>query len=271
VNTNGHDKAITVKTPDEINIMYQANQIVSGVLEMLESEIVSGISTFVLDKIAEEFCRDHHAIPAFKGYKGYPASLCASVNEEVVHGIPSKKKILKEGDIISLDFGTLYEGFYGDAAITVAVGEIQPQVSHLLEVAKVALQKGIEQVVIGNRINDISRAIQTHAEQYGFSVVKQFVGHGIGRNLHEAPEVPNYVQRQASPRIIEGMVLAIEPMINFGSEKIKILNDQWTVITSDRKPSAHFEHSVAVSVSGPIILSERLLENRNRCHDKGAQ
>jgi methionyl aminopeptidase len=241
--------------------MYQANQIVSGVLEMLEKEIVSGISTYALDKKAEEFCRDHNAIPAFKGYKGYPASLCASVNEEVVHGIPSKKKILKEGDIISLDFGTLYKGFYGDAAITVAVGEILPQIRLLLDVTKIALQKGIEQVVIGNRISDISRAIQNHAEQYGFSVVKQFVGHGIGRNLHEAPEVPNYVQRQASPRIIEGMVLAIEPMINLGSGKIKILNDQWTVITSDRKPSAHFEHSVAVSVNGPVVLSERQLNS----------
>ena len=145
MNTHEHDKAITVKTPDEINIMYQANQIVSGVLEMLESAIVSGISTFVLDKLAEEFCRDHKAIPAFKGYKGYPSSLCASVNEEVVHGIPSKKKILKDGDIISLDFGTLYEGFYGDAAITVAVGEIQPQVALLLEVTESALKKGIEQ------------------------------------------------------------------------------------------------------------------------------
>lgn len=260
MNTSNHDKSITVKTPDELNIMFQANQIVSGVLEMLENEIVSGVSTFTLDRLAEEYCRDHNALPAFKGYKGFPASLCVSVNEEVVHGIPSKKKILKDGDIISLDFGTFFDGFYGDAAITVAVGAIQPQVAHLLEVTELALKKGIEQVVIGNRISDISRAIQTHAEQHGFSVVKQFVGHGIGRNLHEAPEIPNYVQRQASPRIIEGMVLAIEPMINLGSDKIKILKDQWTVVTTDRKPSAHFEHSVAVSVNGPIVLSERLLK-----------
>lgn len=261
MNANGHEKLITVKTPDEIKIMYQANQIVSGVLEMLEREIVSGISTLALDKKAEEFCRDHKAVPAFKGYKGFPASLCTSVNEEVVHGIPSKKKILKDGDIISLDFGTLYKGFYGDAAITVAVGQTLPQVALLLNVTKMALQKGIDQVIIGNRISDISRAIQIHTEQYGFSIVKQFVGHGIGRNLHEAPEVPNYVQRQASPRIIEGMVLAIEPMINLGSGKVKILNDQWTVITSDRKPSAHFEHSVAASVNGPIVLSERLFNS----------
>jgi methionyl aminopeptidase len=258
VNNDDHNNAITVKTPEEINIMYQANQIVSGVLTMLEHEITSGISTFTLDQLAEEFCRDHNAIPAFKGYKGYPASLCASVNEEVVHGIPSKKKILQDGDIISLDFGTLYKGFYGDAAITIGVGEVHPQVAHLLKVTETALQKGIEQVKIGNRISDISRAIQNYAEHYGFSVVRQFVGHGIGKSLHEAPEVPNYVQRQSSPRILEGMVLAIEPMINIGSAKVKILNDQWTVITADRKPSAHFEHSVAVSVNGPVILSERL-------------
>jgi len=268
VNSNDHEKTITVKTPDEVKIMYQANEIVSGVLSMLESEIAPGISTLALDRLAEEFCRDHNAIPAFKGYKGYPASLCASVNEEVVHGIPSKKKILQEGDIISLDFGTLYDGFYGDAAITVAVGEIQPQVALLLNVTEIALKKGIEQVVIGNRISDISRAIQNYAEQHGFSVVRQFVGHGIGKNLHEAPEIPNYVQRQASPRIIEGMVLAIEPMINIGSGKIKILNDQWTVITADCKPSAHFEHSVAVSADGPIVLSERLLNGCSFCQSK---
>lgn len=256
MSNDNQDKAITVKTPDEIIIMHQANQIVSGALAMLKSEIVPGISTYRLDCLAEEYCRDHNGIPAFKGYRGFPSSLCTSVNEEVVHGIPSKKKILQEGDIISLDFGTLYKSFYGDAAITVAVGEVKSQISHLLFVTEKALSKGIEQVKIGNRISDISRAIQNYAEANGFSVVRQFVGHGIGRSLHEAPEVPNYVQKQASPRIIEGMVLAIEPMINFGSAKVKVLKDQWTVITVDRKPSAHFEHSVAVSVDGPIILSE---------------
>jgi methionyl aminopeptidase len=258
VNSDDHNKSITVKTPEEIQIMYQANQIVSGVLALLEQEIQPGISTFALDRLAEDYCRAHQAIPAFKGYKGYPASLCASVNEEVVHGIPSKKKILHEGDIISLDFGTLFKGFYGDAAITVAVGEVEPEIGLLLRVTKTALEKGIEQAKIGNRISDISRAVQNYSEQYGFSVVRQFVGHGIGTSLHEAPEVPNYVQRQVSPRILEGMVLAIEPMVNLGSAKVKILNDQWTVITADRKPSAHFEHSIAVSVDGPIILSERL-------------
>jgi methionyl aminopeptidase len=263
VNNNDLNNAITVKTPEEINIMFQANQIVSGVLAMLEHEISSGVSTYTLDRLAEEYCRDHDAIPAFKGYKGYPASLCTSVNEEVVHGIPSKKKYLHDGDIISLDFGALYKGFYGDAAITIGIGNIDPQVARLLKVTELALQHGIEQVKVGNRISDISRAIQNYAENNGFSVVRQFVGHGIGRSLHEAPEVPNYVQRQASPRILTGMVLAIEPMINLGSAKVKILNDQWTVVTADRKHSAHFEHSVAVAENGPIILSQRFPSSKN--------
>lgn len=251
------DNAITLKTPDEIAIMQQANQIVAGVLNLLRSRIVEGITTFALDKLAEEYCRDHGAVPAFKGYKGFPASLCASVNEEVVHGIPSKKKHLKNGDIISLDFGTLFQGFYGDSAITLPVGEVQPRVQLLLEVTRDSLMKGIEQALVGNRISDISRAVQNYCESHGFSVVRQFVGHGVGSRLHEPPEIPNYVQRQASPRLLEGMVLAIEPMVNLGGAKVKILKDQWTVITADRKPSAHFEHSVAVTKNGPVILSER--------------
>lgn len=250
------DNAITLKTPDEIAVMQQANQIVAGVLNLLRSRIVEGVTTFALDKLAEEYCRDHGAVPAFKGYKDFPASLCASVNEEVVHGIPSKTKHLKNGDIISLDFGTLYKGFYGDSAITVPVGEIQPKVKLLLDVTRESLMKGIEQALVGNRISDISRAVQNYCESYGFSVVRQFVGHGIGSRLHEPPEIPNYVQRQASPRLLEGMVLAIEPMVNLGVAKVKILKDQWTVITADRKPSAHFEHSVAVTKNGPLILSE---------------
>lgn len=256
--TNSHSgKAITIKTSEEIELLFQANQIVSGVLDLLESKIVEGISTFELDRLAEEYCYDQHAEPAFKGYKGFPASLCASVNEEVVHGIPSKKKILRQGDIISLDFGTRYKGFYGDAAITVAVGIIDPQIALLVEVTKNALDKGIEQAKVGNRISDISRAIQNYTEEHGFSIVRQFVGHGIGASLHEPPEIPNYVQRQASPRILEGMVLAIEPMVNLGVAKVKILNDQWTVVTADRKQSAHFEHSIAVTLKGPKILSMR--------------
>ncbi|MGD9948632.1 MAG: type I methionyl aminopeptidase [Desulfobulbus sp.] len=250
------ENTITLKTPDEIAIMHQANRIVVGVLNLLRSRIVEGVTTYTLDKWAEEYCRDHGAVPAFKNYKGFPASLCASVNEEVVHGIPSKTKHLNNGDIISLDFGTRYKGFYGDAAITVAVGDIQPKVTLLLDVTRDSLIKGIEQAQIGNRVSDISRAVQNYCESYGFSIVRQFVGHGIGSHLHEPPEVPNYVQRQASPRLMEGMVLAIEPMVNLGAAKVKILKDQWTVITADGKPSAHFEHSVAITKNGPLILSD---------------
>jgi methionyl aminopeptidase len=257
VSNESNDNVITIKNADEIGIMFEANQIVAGVLALLESEATEGISTLALDLLAEEYCRDHGALPAFKNYKGFPASLCASINEEVVHGIPSSKRILKNGDIVSLDFGTLFKGFYGDSAITVSVGDVKPKTAKLVDVTRQSLMKGIEQVQIGNRISDISRAVQAYAESYGFSVVRHFVGHGIGSQLHEPPEVPNYVQRQASPRLVEGMVLAIEPMINLGSSKVKILKDQWTVVTSDRLPSAHFEHSVAVTKSGPFILSER--------------
>jgi methionyl aminopeptidase len=251
-----NDQAITLKTPEEIAIMQMANRIVAGVLHLLRDSIKEGVSTYTLDTLAEEYCRDHNAVPAFKGYKGFPASLCASINEEVVHGIPSKSKILRNGDIISLDFGTLFQGFYGDSAITVPVGQISPEIQKLLDVTKAALMQGIEQVKIGNRISDISRAVQNYCESNGFTVVRQFVGHGIGCHLHEPPEIPNYVQRQASPRLLEGMVLAIEPMVNLGVAKVKILKDQWTVITADKKPSAHFEHSVAVTKNGPLILSD---------------
>lgn len=248
-------KRISVKTPEELQIMKQANQIVAGVLAMLRKEVVPGVTTNYLDKISEEYCLDHGATPAFKGYRGFPCSLCASVNEQVVHGIPSQKVTLKEGDIISVDFGSYYKGFYGDSAVTLPVGNISPELDRLLEVTQVALNKGIEQVLVGNRISDISRAVQTYAEANGFSVVRQFVGHGIGSELHEAPEIPNYVQKMPSPRLLAGMVLAIEPMVNMGTEKVRILRDQWTVVTEDSKPSAHFEHTVAVTDNGPLILS----------------
>ena len=248
-------KRITVKTPKELEIMREANRIVAGVLTLLKAEVAPGVTTGYLDKISEEYCRDHGATPAFKGYRGFPCSLCASVNEQVVHGIPSDKVRLKEGDIISVDFGSYYKGFYGDSAVTIPVGSISNELERLLEVTKISLQKGIEQVLVGNRISDISRAVQTYAEGNGFSVVRQFVGHGIGNQLHEAPEIPNYVQKTPSPRLLAGMVLAIEPMVNMGTEKVKILRDQWTVVTEDSKPSAHFEHTVAVTDNGPLILS----------------
>ncbi|MCW5198309.1 type I methionyl aminopeptidase [Desulfobulbus sp. F4] len=238
--------------------MRQANRIAADALKMLEERIVPGITTMQMDRWAEEYCRDHGASPAFRGYRGFPGNLCVSVNEVVVHGIASKKVKVAEGDIVSLDFGTLYKGYYGDSAVTVPVGRISDKHRQLLDITRQALELGIRQVQVGNRISDISKAIQNHAEKHGYSVVRDFVGHGIGTSLHEGPEVPNYVQTdKPSPRIVEGMVLAIEPMVNAGTHKVKVLKDGWTVVTSDRKCSAHFEHSVAVTVAGPLVLSRR--------------
>lgn len=246
-----------VKSPDEIKIMREANQIVAEVLVMLQKIVEPGVTTYELDYQAEELCRKRNAVPAFKGYRGFPGSLCVSVNEEVVHGIPSRKRKLKKGDIISVDFGTLFNGYYGDSAITIAVGKIDSTKSKLLQVTQESLDRAIEKVVVGNRVSDISAAVEQYVESKGFSVVRQFVGHGIGASLHEGPEIPNFVQDEASPRLIEGMVLAIEPMVNAGTHKVKVLRDGWTVVTGDRKPSAHFEHSVAVTADGPQVLSSR--------------
>lgn len=242
--------------------MFAANQIVAGTLDLLHKQIHPGLTTMTLDRWAEQYCRDHHAEPAFKGYRGFPGSLCVSINEQVVHGIPSKKVFLHEGDVVSIDFGVLFKGYYGDAAVTVPVGTISPEKEKLLRVTRESLECAIVQVRIGNRIADISKAVQEHVEKNGFSVVRQFVGHGIGTSLHESPEVPNYVQKtKSSPRIVEGMVLAIEPMVNAGTYKVKVLDDNWTVVTADKRPSAHFEHSVAATSSGPFVLS--LLTNGN--------
>ncbi len=254
----GSDKEITVKSPAQIEIMRQANRIAAGTLKLLEERIVPGITTMQMDRWAEEYCRDHGAAPAFRGYRGFPGNLCVSVNEVVVHGIASRKVKVQEGDIVSLDFGTLFHGYYGDSAITVPVGHITEKPRRLLEITRQALELGIRQVQVGNRIADISRVIQQHAEKHGYSVVRDFVGHGIGRGLHEGPEVPNYVQTdKSSPRIVEGMVLAIEPMLNAGTHKVKVLKDGWTVVTADRQLSAHFEHSVAATSAGPLVLSRR--------------
>lgn len=246
---------IVLKNNDEIRLMQEANQIVAETLKMLEEVLEAGITTWELDRLAEELCLARKAQPAFKGYQGFPGSLCVSVNEEVVHGIPSKKRKLHKGDIVSIDFGVLYKGFYGDAAVTLAVDEVSEQVQSLLQVTRESLQKGIEQVVVGNRIEDISKAVQRYVEASGFSVVRQFVGHGIGSELHEAPEIPNFYQGERSARLLPGMVLAIEPMVNMGTYKVKVLRDGWTVITADKKPSAHFEHSIAVTENGPLVLS----------------
>lgn len=250
------EKSITVKSAEEIQIMFAANQIVAGVLALLQKQIRPGLTTMALDRWAEQYCRDHQAVPAFKGYRGFPGSLCVSINEQVVHGIPSKKVFLHEGDVVSIDFGVLFKGYYGDAAVTVPVGTISPEKEKLLRVTRESLERAIAQVRIGNRVADISKAVQDHVENNGFSVVRQFVGHGIGTSLHESPEVPNYVQKgKSSPRIVEGMVVAIEPMVNAGTYKVKVLDDNWTVVTADRRPSAHFEHSVAATSNGPFVLS----------------
>ncbi|MBU0479767.1 MAG: type I methionyl aminopeptidase [Proteobacteria bacterium] len=251
-------RSITLKSPSEIQIMREANQIVAETLAMLESRIEPGLNTLRLDIWAEEFARKKGGEPAFKGYRGFPGSLCVSLNEEVVHGIPSERVILKEGDILSIDFGVKFRGFYGDAAITVPVGNVSPLKEELIRVTRVALEKAVSQVRVGNRVNDISAAVEQYVETANnFSVVRQFVGHGIGSQLHEPPEIPNYSRKGQTPRLLPGMVLAIEPMVNAGKYEVKVLKDGWTVVTADREPSAHFEHTVVVTEDGPLILTER--------------
>jgi len=248
-----------LKSPAEIQIMREANQIVAETLLMLKERIAPGCTTKQLDSWAEQFARGREAIPAFKGYHGFPGSLCVSLNEQVVHGIPTEDVILQEGDIVSIDFGVQYKGFYGDAALTIGVGVISEEKSHLLDVTRQALYLGIEATKPGNRINDISKAIQRYVEEHGLSIVRQFVGHGIGTQLHEAPEIPNFNRNGYSPRILPGMVLAIEPMVNIGGHEVEVLKDGWTVVTRDKSSSAHFEHSVAVTEDGPVILSEPMI------------
>ena len=251
---------IYLKTKEEIELMRESALMVSRTLGIIAREVKPGVSSVFLDKLAEEFIRDNGGVPAFKGHKGhngapdFPATLCISVNEGVVHGIPSMEP-LKEGDIISVDCGVKKNGFYGDHAYTFAVGIIKPEVQKLIDVTKECLYLGIEKMIGGNRIGDISYAIQQHAEKNGYGVVRELVGHGLGKNLHEEPEVPNYGKRGEGPKITEGMVLAIEPMINMGTKNIKQLSDGWTIITADKKPSAHFEHDVAVINGQPEILS----------------
>lgn len=252
---------ITIKNREEIELMRHSALLVSRTLALIAKEIKPGVTPLFLDSLAEEFIRDNGGVPAFKGYKSpdprvkpFPGTLCISVNEAVVHGIPDKTP-LKNGDIISVDCGVKKNGFFGDHAYTFAVGEISAEAQKLIDVTKESLYIGIQQMVSGNRIGDISFAIQQHAEAHGFGVVRELVGHGLGRKLHEDPEVPNYGRRGNGPKIVEGMVLAIEPMINMGTQDIRHLNDGWTIVTADRKPSAHFEHDVAVVDGKPEILS----------------
>ncbi len=246
---------IILKSPEEIEKMRIANQIVARALKTLKEMVKPGMTTEELDRAAEEIILAAGARPSFKGYRGFPASLCASINSEVVHGIPGKRR-LKEGDIISLDLGTEYEGYYGDAAITVAVGKVSPEANRLMDVTRESLYKGIEQAKEGKHLSDISHAIQAHAEAAGFSVVTDFVGHGIGTKPHEDPQVPNYGPKGVGPILKSGMVLAIEPMINAGTHYVEVLDDDWTVVTRDGKLSAHFEHSIAITRNGADVLSE---------------
>lgn len=246
---------VFLKTPEEVEKIYRASQIVARTLEVLGEHVKPGISTKDLDRIAEEEIRKAGATPAFKGYRGFPATLCVSVNEEIVHGIPSQRK-LKEGDIVGLDLGAIWQGFYGDAARTFMVGGVTESAVRLVDVTRQSLSLAIEQCKPGNRIGDIGHAVQSFAERHGFSVVRDFVGHGIGRSLHEEPQVPNYGNRGQGPRLKAGLVIAIEPMVCAGKADVEVLADDWTAVTRDRSLSAHFEHSVAITDDGPWVLSE---------------
>jgi methionyl aminopeptidase len=246
---------IRIRTPEEIAQIRESAQIVGRCLRMIASEIGPGVSTMHLDRLAERFIRDSGGEPAFKGYRGFPASICASINEEVVHGIPSEKRVLREGDVISVDIGVRKNGWYGDAASTFAVGEIDSETAKLLAATERSLEEGMAKAKDGGRLSDISFAIEQVVKKEGFSVVRALVGHGIGRELHEEPQVPNYGRAGEGPRLQTGMTIAIEPMVNAGGADVVTLSDQWTVVTADSKRSAHFEHTVAIGPEGPQVLS----------------
>lgn len=245
---------IVLRSPEEIEKLRASNQIVANVMRRIKEAIQPGATTLALDEMAEKLVLDMGGTPAFKGYKGYKHTLCTSLNEEVVHGIPSKRKLL-EGDIVSIDIGVKLDGYYGDHALTLPVGRVSEEAKRLLKFCEESLWQGIEMAQAGNRLFDVSSAIQTHAEAAGFSVVRVYVGHGIGTKLHEEPQVPNFGEPGTGPQLKPGMVIAIEPMLNVGGCDVKVLGDDWTVVTADGKLSAHFEHSVAISEDGPLILS----------------
>jgi methionyl aminopeptidase len=242
------------KSKSEVEKMRAAGQIVARVLKRLSAMVEPGITTRDLDSEAEKMIRDAGAYPTFKGYHGYPASICASINDEVVHGIPGKRK-LREGDIIGIDCGATYQGYVGDSAITVPVGNVSDRVKRLMETTQESLYKAIEKCQVGNRLGDVCNAVQAFVEPLGYSVVRNYCGHGIGRAMHEEPQVPNYGRPGTGPVLREGWVLALEPMINLGRHDVKVLSDGWTVITMDGQPSAHFEHTVAITQDGPQILT----------------
>jgi len=245
---------MNIKSDTELEYMRSAGKVVADTLAMIQEVIKPGITTAEIDKIAEEFILAQGAIPSFKGYGGFPGSICASVNDVVIHGIPNDT-VLVEGDIISVDCGAILNGYHGDAARTFPVGSISKEAQHLIDVTKESFFKGIEKAVVGNRLTDISAAIQKHAESFGYSVVRDFVGHGIGTDMHEDPQVPNYGTAGKGPKLVHGVVLAIEPMINMGNYKVKIKPDGWTVVTSDGKLSAHYENTIAITNDGVEILT----------------
>ena len=248
---------IVCRSKAELERMRDAGRLVGDVLSELAAHVAPGVSTGELDVLAEKHILQAGATPAFKGYHGYPAAICASINDEVIHGIPSGRRLLQEGDVISIDVGVLLHGYFGDSAITLPVGPVSEEAATLLRVTEEALYKAIEHMRPGKRISDIGHAVQHHVEAYGFSVVREFVGHGIGQAMHEEPQVPNYGEPGRGPRLAEGMVLAIEPMVNAGKPAVKVLADGWTAVTRDGRLSAHFEHTVAVTAGEPWVLTAR--------------
>ncbi|MDD3067363.1 MAG: type I methionyl aminopeptidase [Acholeplasmataceae bacterium] len=246
---------IQIKSQREIELMREAGHILELTRQMLEKHVKPGISTLQLDELAYNFIQNLGATPSFKGYHGFPGSLCTSINEVVVHGIPSKKDVLKEGDIITLDFGVNYKGYHADSATTYAVGQISPEIKQLLEVTEKALYVGLEQAKPGNHVSDISFAIESFVKPYGYGIVEEFTGHGIGRELHEEPYVPNFGKPNQGPILKPGMTFCVEPMVNLGTKRVKVLSDNWTTVTTDRKPSAHFEHMIVITETGYDILT----------------
>ncbi len=248
--------SVTIKSEREIGLMREAGRILAITHEELEKALKPGISTWEIDRLGEEIIRSYGCVPSFKNYRGYPASICISVNNEVVHGIPSKKRILGEGDIVSLDAGVIYKGYHSDAARTHGVGEISPEAGRLIQVTKECFFEGIKYAKIGNHLNDISSAIQAYAESFGYGVVRDLMGHGIGSHLHEDPEVPNFARKRKGIKLQTGMTLAVEPMINAGRYDVRWLDDDWTVITKDGSLSAHYENTILITEDGPEILSK---------------
>jgi methionyl aminopeptidase len=246
---------ITIKSKREIELMKEAGRIVALAHQEVQKHVKAGVSTYELDQIVEHVITSHGATPSFKGYGGFPASACTSVNEQVVHGIPSETVILQNGDIISIDIGANYKGYHGDSAWTYAVGTISEDLQKLLDVTKESLFEGLKQATAGNRLSDISHAIQVHAEKHGFSVVREFVGHGVGKQLHEDPQIPNFGLPGKGIKLKAGMTFAIEPMINMGRKEVTVLKDNWTAVTIDRLPSAHYEHSILITDEEPIIFT----------------